>query len=109
MLSQDAASLSLESNSVESVVIDPPYYSSIMYAELSDIFYVWLKRYLNDVHPEFFSEDLTDKEAEAVANPGKFHDVAGNTSKKELARDFYEEKMSDIFSELYRIVKPGGL
>jgi adenine-specific DNA methylase len=109
VLSQDAATLSVESDSVESVVIDPPYYSSIMYAELSDIFYVWLKRYLDDVHPEFFSEDLTDKEEEAVANPGNFHEVAGNNSKKELARDFYEEKMSSIFSELYRVVKPGGV
>jgi adenine-specific DNA methylase len=104
VLSQDAASLSIESNSVESVVVDPPYYSSIMYAELSDIFYVWLKRYLDDIHPEFFSEDLTNKDAEAVANPGKFHNVAGDSSKKELARDFYEEKMSSIFSELYRVL-----
>jgi Adenine-specific DNA methylase containing a Zn-ribbon len=109
ILTGDAADLNIEENSVESVVVDPPYYSSIMYAELSDIFYVWLKQYLDDVFPDLFTEELTDKDSEAVANPSRFSDVAENTSKKDLARRDYEDKMSDIFSEIYRVVEPGGV
>jgi adenine-specific DNA methylase len=107
---QDAADLSLESGSISSVVIDPPYYSSIMYSELSDIFYVWMKEYLKDVFPSFFSTRLTNKEQEAVANPSRFKDVASKeNSKRELANEDYEKKMGEIFSELYRVLEPGGV
>ena len=105
----DASDLSFESNSLQCAVVDPPYYSSIMYAELSDIFYVWMRKYLDDVHPELFERELTDKVNEAVANPSKFSGVSGNKSKKQLAREEYEGKMSDIFSELYRVIEPGGV
>ncbi|WP_168216248.1 DUF1156 domain-containing protein [Halorussus halobius] len=67
LTSVDAANLPQESNSVEAVVIDPPYYSSVQYSELSDVFYVWLKEYLDDVHPDLFTSELTNKEDEAVA------------------------------------------
>jgi len=43
LLQGDAATLDLEDNSIQAVVIDPPYYDSIIYSELSDICYVWLK------------------------------------------------------------------
>lgn len=109
VLSCDAAQLPYDDNSIESVISDPPYYSNIMYAELSDIFYVWLRKYLDDVFPEMFSQEVTEKEQEAVANPALFNDIAGDSSKKELARQKYEQKMSDIFSELFRVVKPGGV
>jgi adenine-specific DNA methylase len=106
----DAANLNLADESVHAIIVDPPYYSSIMYAELSDVFYVWMKKYLSDFLPEFFQGKLTDKENEAVANPGRFDDIAGNgVSKKDLANEYYESKMSDIFSELYRVLEPGGV
>jgi putative DNA methylase len=106
---RDAADLPYDDSSIQAVVADPPYYSSIMYSELSDVFYVWMKEYLEDVFPDFFKNELTDKENEAVANPSNFSEVAGcNASKKELANQDYEQKMSDIFSELYRVLEPGG-
>ncbi|AXG11981.1 DUF1156 domain-containing protein [Haloplanus rubicundus] len=106
----DAASLTYEDESIEAVVVDPPYYSSIIYSELSDVFYVWMREALKDTFPDIFSQELTDKNNEAVANPNRFKSVAGDeTSKRELARDFYEQKMSDIFSELYRVLEPGGV
>ncbi len=106
----DAASLPYEDGELQAVINDPPYYSSIMYAELSDIFYVWMSEYLGEVFPDAFMSDLTNKEDEAVANPSRFEDVAGSsTSKKEMANDFYENKMHDIFSEMYRILEPGGV
>src|SRR5690606_3258774 len=58
--------------SVDVIVMDPPYYDNVMYAELSDFFYVWLKRTAGRVYPELFRRQLTDKDREAVANPAKF-------------------------------------
>lgn len=108
LTNSDAANLEFADDSVNAVVIDPPYYSSVMYSELSDMFYVWHKEYLDDVRPEFFKSQLTDKNNEAVANSSRFKDVAGNSSRRELASNFYESKMSSIFSELYRVLEPGG-
>ena len=62
--------------SIDAVVMDPPYYDNVMYAELSDFFYVWLKRTAGHVFPELFRRQLTDKENEAVANPAKFQSAS---------------------------------
>ncbi|CAM2997121.1 hypothetical protein HASA104033_11550 [Halobacterium salinarum] len=106
----DAANLSYNDSELQAAIIDPPYYSSVMYSEFADIFYIWIKRYLNDTYPDLFESELTDKSSEAVANSSKFEDIAdGSTSKAELARNEYEQKMSDIFSELYRVLEPGGV
>jgi len=106
----DAGTLPYDDESIQSVIADPPYYSSVMYAELSDIFYVWLRNYLDDVHPDLFTKQLTEKDQEAVANSSKFEDVSSSSnSKKDLAKADYENKMSDIFSELYRVIEPGGV
>ena len=72
-LQGSAADLSvLPDGSVHAVVTDPPYYDNVMYAELSDFFYVWLKRTVGHLHPAWFAAHLTDKDAEAVANPARF-------------------------------------
>jgi adenine-specific DNA methylase len=44
--------------SIEAVIVDPPYHDNVMYAECSDFFYVWMKRSLGSVFPEIFNEDL---------------------------------------------------
>jgi len=106
----DAADLPYTDGEIDAVVVDPPYYTSIMYAELSDYFYVWLKEYLGDLHTDLFRRDLTNKEEEAVANPSRFESVSGgDKSSKDLSDRYYERKMSDIFSELYRVIEPGGV
>jgi putative DNA methylase len=51
------------------VSTDPPYYDNIGYADLSDFFYVWLKRALSSVWPELFRRLLTPKADELVATP----------------------------------------
>lgn len=110
VLQEDARSLPLESQSVEAIVLDPPYYDNVMYAELSDFFYVWLNKYLGDVYPDFFTGDLTEKHAEAVANPAKFKDVAGEEqSPTELARTDFESKITDIFEEMHRVLQDNGV
>lgn len=78
---------------IDVAVVDPPYYSSIMYSELSDVFYIAEKEYLTDVFPDIFDSKLSNKEDEAVANPSRFEDISdGKKSKKEMAREDYEEK-----------------
>jgi putative DNA methylase len=93
-------------SSVDLVVMDPPYYDNVMYAELSDFFYVWLKRTAGYVVPELFTRTLTDKENEAVANPQKF---AGQKGARELAGRDYQERMQRIFEECRRVLKSAGL
>ncbi len=51
------------------VSIDPPYYDNIGYADLSDFFYVWLRRSLRTIFPEMFSTLVVSKVGELVATP----------------------------------------
>lgn len=104
----DAADLPLEDGSVHAVVIDPPYYDNVQYAELSDFFYVWLKRTAGHLYPQFFETDLTDKASEAVANPARFVEFDKKNSKK-LARRDYESKMTKIFAEAHRVLRVDGV
>jgi adenine-specific DNA methylase len=96
----------VEDASVDVVVMDPPYYDNVMYAELSDFFYVWLKRTAGSIVPELFTRHLTDKEAEAVANPAKFD---GQKGAKALAGRDYQERMARIFEECRRVLKANGI
>ena len=96
----------IEDASVDVVVMDPPYYANVMYAELSDFFYVWLKRTAGHVVPELFTRALTDKENEAVANPAKFKDQKGAAA---LAGRDYQERMARIFEECRRVIKSNGI
>lgn len=92
--------------SIDCVVMDPPYYDNVMYAELADFFYVWLKRTAGYVYPELFRRQLTDKENEAVANPAHFKSEKGA---KVLAGREYQNRMAMIFAEMRRILKPNGI
>ncbi|MDK2412136.1 DUF1156 domain-containing protein [Aphanizomenon sp. PH219] len=94
-------------NSVDAIITDPPYYGTIQYAELSDFFYVWLKRTLGDIFPELFYLELTDKEREAVANPSRFRNMG--ISPEELANQDYEAKMSMAFAEYHRVLREDGV
>lgn len=92
--------------SIDAVVMDPPYGANVMYAELSDFFYVWLKRTAGLVYPEFFTLRLTDKSSEAVANKAQFRDQKGADT---LANRDYQEKMATIFAECKRVLKSNGI
>jgi putative DNA methylase len=98
---------SIKTASQTSVTVDPPYYDNVMYAELSDYFYVWEKRTLGLIWPEFFQEELTDKKNEAVANPARFKDAGSR--RKELATADYEAKMTAIFEECHRVLRGVGV
>ncbi|EGD53944.1 DUF1156 domain-containing protein [Gordonia neofelifaecis] len=69
---------------------DPPYYDNIGYSDLSDFFYVWLRRSLKDIHPSILSTMLVPKTEELVANPYR-HDG------KEGAHKFFEDGFREVF------------
>ena len=93
--------------SVDAIITDPPYYGTIQYAELSDFFYVWMKRVLDDVYPELFYSELTDKDREAVANPSRLRNMGAPPEM--LARADYEAKMLLAFNEYHRVLRPDGV
>ncbi|QUY62282.1 DUF1156 domain-containing protein [Gulosibacter molinativorax] len=86
--SADAAS-----RDYENVVLstDPPYYDNIGYSDLSDYFYVWLRRSLRAIHQDLFSTMLVPKAEELVANPYRH-------GGREGARDFFEHGFEDVFA-----------
>ncbi len=53
---------------VDFIVADPPYYSNVQYAELSDFFYVWHKRSIGHLYPEAFIWEVTPRDNEIVVN-----------------------------------------
>lgn len=66
----DQRDASTQSSSLGKVVsTDPPYYDNIAYADLSDFFYVWLRRSLKSVFPELFATVAVPKVEELIASP----------------------------------------
>lgn len=73
------------------VSTDPPYYDNIGYADLSDFFYVWLRRTLIRVYPGLLKTVLVPKSSELVATPYRFK------GGKEEAEHFFEEGLHRAF------------
>lgn len=84
----DAATRSYSSHLIST---DPPYYDNIGYSDLSDFFYVWLRRSLRATHPDIFRTMLVPKAEELVANPYR-HDG------KDGAARFFEEGFEHVFA-----------
>jgi len=99
-----ATSLSYPDNYFDAIFTDPPYYNSVPYADLSDFFYVWLKRIVGDVYPDLFSTPLTPKSKEIV-------EMAGWDPKRYAYKDktFFEDNLKKSFQEIYRVLKPNGI
>ncbi|TXH27606.1 MAG: DUF1156 domain-containing protein [Mycobacterium sp.] len=70
---------------------DPPYYDYVQYSDLSDFFYVWLRRSLKTDYPQLFSTMLVPKAEELVANPYR-HDG------RDGAREFFESGFRKVFT-----------
>ena len=69
---------------------DPPYYDNVPYADISDFFYVWLRRSLREIEPSLFARILTPKEQELVAFPERH-------GGQDFADAFFIKGMSDVF------------
>lgn len=76
------------------VVTDPPYYDAISDADLSDFFYVWLKRTLSNVYPLNFATPLTPKSEECTAIKYRHE---GNENK---AKKHFEDKLTQILDAI---------
>lgn len=76
---------------------DPPYYDNAGYADLSDYFYVWIRRAISDAFPQDCSTLLTPKTAELIASADR-HDG----SKKE-AKHFFEDGLGEVFGSIRRV------
>jgi putative DNA methylase len=101
-----ATSLPFPDKHFDAVIIDPPYADNVPYADLSDFFYVWLRRTVGDLYPEAFQWTLTPKDEEAVVNPARF---GGGKKGEQIAQAHYQRLMQKSFEEIYRVLKPEGM
>ncbi len=95
----DATCHPLPNDSAELFATDPPYYDAVVYAELSDFFYVWLKRAMPQGFSQEFVGELTPKERQVVV----YH--PGSVAEKQR----YESLMRDSLAEGRRVLKQNGL
>jgi putative DNA methylase len=79
---------------------DPPYYDNIAYADLSDFFYVWLRRCLSVVEPDLFSTLLVPKKQELVADPHRFD------GSRKAAQAFFEDGFGKAFARMRQTQHP---
>jgi adenine-specific DNA methylase len=79
---------------LDGVITDPPYYDAIAYADLSDFFYVWLKRTLPELYPLTLATPQTPKTEECTAL--KHH----HENDEDKARSHFENKLRDIFKTI---------
>lgn len=93
----DAATQSISTNKVIST--DPPYYDNIGYADLSDFFYVWMRRSLRKTYPELFGTMAVPKAEELVATPYRH-------GSKEKAETFFMEGMTRAIHNLAEQAHP---
>lgn len=93
----DAQNQSLSADRIVST--DPPYYDNIGYADLSDFFYVWLRRSLRPVFPELFATLAVPKAEELVATPYRH-------GGKEAAEHFFLSGMTQAMHRLAEQAHP---
>lgn len=79
---------------VTAAITDPPYYDAIAYADISDFFYVWMKRTIGDIYPENFSTPQTPKSEECTAL--KHHHGDSEVE----AKKHFENKLTQIFDAI---------
>jgi len=94
---EDAAALSVPApGTVHLICVDPPYYNNVQYAELSNFFYVWLKRALRDTPglAPLFREPLAESRREAVANAARWKHEA------EADKAAWQQRHDDVFHAL---------
>jgi adenine-specific DNA methylase len=99
-----ATSRVLPMESASALITDPPYFAAIPYSDLSDFFYVWLRRGLKQTHPELFLSPLTVKDEELIVTNaqrtrrGKVKDSA-----------FFRNGMTAALTTARETVMPNGI
>jgi putative DNA methylase len=98
-----ALGLPYEDGFFDAVVTDPPYYDNVPYADLSDFFYVWLRRAVGHLYSEHCATEVTPKKGEATALSSR-HDGDMDAAKRE-----YESMMGQAFVARGRGPGRGGV
>jgi len=93
----------LPTDSVDATITDPPYYSAIPYADLSDFFYGWLKRSVGTVHRELFLSETAPKDEECVALSHR----AAMYRQKDAS--WFEARMAEACADSRRITRDSGI
>jgi putative DNA methylase len=94
---QHDAAIKHKSDSVTKLISsDPPYYDVVPYADLSDFFYVWMRRSIGSIYPAIFNTLLVPKTQEMVAD----HFRHGS---KEKAKQFFEDSLIQVFKRVNQI------
>ncbi|SVE46937.1 uncharacterized protein METZ01_LOCUS499791, partial [marine metagenome] len=99
----NAQALDYPDSYFDAVIVDPPYYDSFQYGDLSDFFFVWLKRSVGHLYPELFQTPLTPKQAEVIENR------ADKKSAEYISHDEFEDRLQNALKELARVAKPEGI
>ena len=81
------------------VSTDPPYYDNIGYADLSDFFYIWMRRSLKDTYPDLFNTMLTPKSDELIMAPYR------HEGSKKKAKQFFEDGMLKTCRQIYQYAR----
>jgi len=97
-----ATKIPLPDDSAAAVFTDPPYYDSIPYANLSDFFYVWLRRMVGDIYP-YFTENEAPKKQEIVQLAERNEIYFYKT------KEFFIKQMTEAMLEARRVCEPGGI
>lgn len=87
------------------VITDPPYYDAVPYGDLSEFFFVWLKRSLFNGSFPMLQSSSVPKDEEAIWNPSRTYSKTGRP--KDEA--FYEAQMRRAFTEARRVAAPHGI
>lgn len=91
---------SIHTQSIDLVVTDPPFGGLVQYAEIADMFYVWLRLVLKEKYPSEFGPALSPKALEVVSNRAREPDDPDA---------FYQRLLTQCLQEVHRVLKPGGL
>ncbi len=98
-----ATRIPITDSGFDAVITDPPYYDAVPYSDLSDFFYVWLKRNVGELYPDIFRTPLTPKSAEIVEQRAHSSLV---TRKDKV---FYETELTKAFQESHRVLTANGI
>ncbi|MDV3000917.1 MAG: hypothetical protein N5P05_002523 [Chroococcopsis gigantea SAG 12.99] len=98
VIQHDATQIHKNDSIPKLISSDPPYYDNISYADLSDFFYVWLRRTVSSIYPDVFNTLLVPKSAELVATPHRF------SNNKQKAKDFFEQGLKQAFGRMNKMV-----
>ena len=99
----NAQALPFDDVTFDFVIVDPPYYDAIQYGDLSDFFFVWLKRSVGFLYPELFTTPLSPKQQEVIETR------ADRKSDDYVSHQEFEKRLQNALSEMSRVTKPEGM